>query len=370
MLATSTHDNKRSEDVRARLNVLSEIPDRWQTALRQWSRLNVSKKHKLEGQNEADVVPDKNAEYLFYQTLLGTWPLSPSASTGSEWGALLQPDESEAYQQFRKRITDYTVKAAKEAKLYTSWLNPNESYEEATRRFVERVLLPSQRNRFLREFAPLARLVAYYGHFNSLSQMLLKLTSPGVPDIYQGNELWDFSLVDPDNRRPVDYEQRNKLLRQIVAAERRKSEEKMEYAQALVNEWQDGRIKLFVIQGTLHLRRQHPTLFTGSAYIPLEVTGERAQHICAYLRRNNIGGQFLVLVPRLVATLTELAEQPPIGAALWGDTTILLPPETILRSYSHLFTGERLILDQQEQGLVLPVAKALGNFPLALLTTQ
>lgn len=250
-------------------------------------------------------------------------------------------------------------------------------------RFVDRVLQPGARNRFLSDLAPLARLVATYGHFNSLGQTLLKLTAPGVPDIYQGNELWDFSLVDPDNRRPVDYARRGALLKGLLAAERRTSKNKskgnVKFAQELEQSWHDGRIKLFVIQRTLRFRRQHNDLFMGSDYIPLEVVGERAQHLCAYLRQNAQGQQVVVVVPRLVATLTERAERPPVGAELWGNTAIVLPTEVLPtetastedreRSYSNLFTNERCYAVIRGDKQVLPMAEVLGNFPVALLTT-
>ena len=385
MLATSTHDNKRSEDVRARINVLSEVPDRWQSALRQWSRLNASKKRELEGAN----APDANDEYLFYQTLLGAWPLAepnaaPEDADASEisppatpWGNLLQPSDSAEYQAFRQRISVYMLKAVKEAKVYTSWLNPYQEYEDALQRFIERVLQPSKRNRFLINLAPLARQIAYYGHFNSLAQTLLKLTAPGVPDIYQGNELWDFSLVDPDNRRPVDYARRAALLKGVKAAARRKTRGQIEYAQELVEHWPDGRIKLFVTQRTLRFRRDHYDLFTGSDYLPLEAAGARAQHLCAYLRQRAAGSgahqlaqQALVVVPRLVATLTAQSERPPLGVETWGETVVVLPAvdEPGARAYCNLFTGEKVHSVLRDGKWVLPIAAVLGNFPVALLT--
>jgi (1->4)-alpha-D-glucan 1-alpha-D-glucosylmutase len=379
MLATSTHDNKRSEDVRARINVLSEMPDRWQNALRQWSRLNASKKSDVEG----STAPDANDEYLFYQTVLGTWPLAAAnAETGSgaqasPWGHLLPPGDSATYQEFRQRISNYMLKAVKEAKVYTSWINPDQEYEDALQRFVERVLQPSTRNRFLIDLAPLARKIAYDGSINSLAQTLLKLTSPGVPDIYQGNEVWDFSLVDPDNRRPVDYVRRAELLKQVKAAARRKEQGQLAYAQEIMQQWHDGRIKLWVTQRTLRFRRDHDNLFTGGDYVPLEAVGERAQHICAYLRQpkgtdgDNTGPQAIVIVPRLVATLTKPAQQnerPPLGAEIWGDTALLLP--TGARAYANLFTGERIPSTEGDGKPALRIADVLGNFPVALLTPQ
>src|SRR3712207_1670028 len=197
MLASSTHDTKRSEDVRARINVLSELPREWKAALGRWSRLNRRHKTRVDGKG----APDRNEEYLLYQTLLGAWPF-----------AAMSKQEHAA---FVERIQNYMQKALKEAKINTSWINPNEAWDEAVRQFVARILDDSPNNAFLQDFRPFAEIVARYGVFNSLAQTLLKLTVPGVPDIYQGNDLWDLSLVDPDNRRPIDYGRRAALLREL-----------------------------------------------------------------------------------------------------------------------------------------------------------
>jgi (1->4)-alpha-D-glucan 1-alpha-D-glucosylmutase len=374
MLATSTHDNKRSEDVRARINVLSEMPDRWQAALSKWSRLNAAKKSELEGEGVPTRAPDANDEYLFYQTLLGTWPLVAEAEEESAWGMLLQPANNEAYQEYRRRMRSYMLKAVKEAKVYTSWLNPYQEYEDALLRFVDRVLQPTTRSRFLSDLAGLAAMIAYFGHFNSLAQTLLKLTAPGVPDIYQGNELWDFSLVDPDNRRPVDYTRRRAVLKEVVAAERRKGQGKVRFAQEVMQQWHDGRIKLFVTQRTLRFRREHDDLFTQGEYIALESGGEVAQHLCAYMRRNAQGEQALVVTPRLVATLVGRTKRAPLGADVWGDSYLALPSgkvgEGAGRGYVNLFTGERVAARRRGKEWVLPVAELLGNFPVALLAQK
>ncbi|MBV8857291.1 MAG: malto-oligosyltrehalose synthase, partial [Acidobacteria bacterium] len=192
--ATSTHDTKRGEDVRARLNALSEMPREWQAALASWGRLNSSKKAVVEDQP----APDRNDEYLLYQTLLGAWPAEPL--------------DAEGLGRFRERIAEYMQKATREAKVHTSWINPNEEYDAAVREFVGRLLRGGDGDAFLQDFLPLQRRVAFFGYFNALAQVLLKLTSPGVPDLYQGSELWDLSLVDPDNRRPVDYRRRREVL--------------------------------------------------------------------------------------------------------------------------------------------------------------
>jgi (1->4)-alpha-D-glucan 1-alpha-D-glucosylmutase len=197
---------------------------------------------------------------------------------------------------------------------------------------------------------------------------LLKLTAPGLPDIYQGNELWDFSLVDPDNRRPVDYAHRAALLKEIKAATKRKGKNQVDFVQELAEQWYDGRIKLFVTQRTLHFRRTHYDLFAGSAYTPLATTGERAQYLCAYLRHNAQGQQAIIVVPRLVATLTDRAERPPVGSEIWGDTSVELPDQDGEHSYSNLFTSKRSYAVDRGGKLTLPVAEILGDFPVALLT--
>src|SRR5947209_6810090 len=198
MLATSTHDTKRSEDVRARINVLSEVPEEWRGALLRWTRLNMARKSIVQG----ELAPDANDEYLFYQVLLGAWPFDPT------------PEELSI---FRERLVAYMLKAIKEAEVHTSWVNPNAEYEAAVRDFVTQVVSDDPHTPFRQDLAPLQRRVAFYGQVNALSQTLLKLTAPGVPDVYQGQELWDFSLVDPDNRRPVDYGRRRALLDELRA---------------------------------------------------------------------------------------------------------------------------------------------------------
>ena len=280
LLATSTHDNKRSEDVRARINVLSEIPDAWRTALARWSRTNSSHRRTITGGR----APDRNDEYLLYQTLLGVWTADAQGKEGTG-----------AHGEFIERISAYMSKATKEAKVHTSWINPNEEYDRALSEFVSGILKPGRQQHFLNEFTPLQQRVAYYGQFNALSQLLLKLTAPGVPDIYQGNELWDFSLVDPDNRRPVDYQQRRRLLDELKrrvaqaglagrgdGAGERPAGDLRALAQELVEQCPDGRIKLFVTYRTLNLRREQAALFRDGAYRALTAGGAQADHVVAF----------------------------------------------------------------------------------------
>ncbi|HEY8834756.1 MAG TPA: malto-oligosyltrehalose synthase, partial [Chthoniobacterales bacterium] len=221
LLATSTHDTKRSEDVRARMLAISEVPQLWRSGLQRWRVINRRWKRNLE---EASA-PDANEEYLFYQTLLGTWPMDAAGRA-----------EPSAMPEYIERLQAYMAKALKEAKVNTSWIQPNEQWDSAMSEFVARVLDSSPKNKFLPSFLPVAEEIARLGAINSLSQVVVKLTAPGVPDIYQGNEIWDFSLVDPDNRRPVDYARRREMLRSLENAS----------PGELLRQWPDGRIKLFL----------------------------------------------------------------------------------------------------------------------------
>ena len=266
MLATATHDTKRGEDVRTRIDALSEIPGKWHRALVRWTALN-----KKRGSLDNQPVPDRNEEYLLYQTLLGAWPLG-------------EMDQA-AYAAFGARIREYMIKAIREAKVNTSWVGPNTPYEEALTSFVDAVLAAPSENAFLQEFAPFRKLIAHYGMFSSLSQTLLKMTSPGVPDFYQGTELWDFSLVDPDNRRPVDYGIRIKALAGLKAAEAEIGPRKL--FRKLLDSREDGRIKLYIIYRCLNFRRDRNDLFQRGDYRPLEAQGARARHVCAFTRQAN-----------------------------------------------------------------------------------
>jgi (1->4)-alpha-D-glucan 1-alpha-D-glucosylmutase len=319
LLATSTHDTKRSEDVRARMVAISEIPEVWRRSLSRWRTVNRRWKQTVE-ENEA---PDGNEEYLLYQTLLGSWPLQPFHEMSDEVRG-----------QYITRIQQYIAKAMKEAKLNTSWVQPNDKRDSAVADFIARILDPTPRNRFLESFIPLAGEVARMGAINALSQTLLKLTSPGVPDIYQGNEIWDFSLVDPDNRRPVDYLERKKMLDALKGAD----------PGELLDNWSDGRIKLFLTHRLLTFRREKRELFQRGGYEPLSLTGEFADCCVAFARET--GGQtIVVLAPRLSSRVGF----PPIGEA-WRDTAVQMP-----NGFSEgrdLFTGETF-------------AAADGKFPLA-----
>ncbi len=321
MLATSTHDTKRSADVRARLNVLSEIPHEWAQSLSRWRELNAA--HKIAGQ------PDANDEYQLYQALLGAFPARMDGA--ADWRA------------FGDRVAAYMAKATKEAKVHTSWTNADDGYDQAVRDFVAALLKHGKTNSFIQTFLPFQRRVAFFGRFNSLSQELLKLTCPGVPDSYRGSESWDFSLVDPDNRRPVDYRQYRALL-----AEVRKLGSAPESFVA------DDRIKLFIVQMALNFRREHPSYFGASDYEPIVAYGSKADHVIAF-RRIYQGKGILVVVPRLIATLTEGMDRPPTGK-VWGDTHMVVDGGP----YRNVFTGETL------NGGDVALSQALRYFPVGL----
>jgi (1->4)-alpha-D-glucan 1-alpha-D-glucosylmutase len=330
--ATATHDTKRGEDVRARVNVLSEMPTRWKEAVLKWRALN----RRFKSDVDDTPVPDPNEEYLLYQTLVGAWPFE-------------EPDAS-----FVDRIAGYMVKALREAKVHTSWLSPDEQYEAAVQRFV-RSILDSQRARpFLDAFRPFQARVAELGIYNSLAQLLIKITAPGIPDFYQGTELWDLNLVDPDNRRPVDYARRRQILEQIQTAPT---------AADLFAQRSDGRIKMFVMARALAARRQFRDVFDGE-YVPLSTTGERAASLFAFSRRQG-AGHVVTCVPRLVASVAPESGAPPIGA-VWGDTRVTLPAAAP-RAFRDVLTGRTI--EAQPDGAVstLPAAALFGELPIALL---
>ncbi len=347
-LTTSTHDTKRGEDVRARINVLSEIPGEWRAALSRWSRINSYKKVLVDG----DPAPSRNDEYLLYQTLVGAWPGEETSKAD--------------FEQFRKRIADYMHKATLEAKVHTSWVNPNKEYDGAVRQFVFQILDPSRRNHFPRNFTIFQRRVAFFGRLNSLAQTLLKLTCPGVPDLYQGTELWDLNLVDPDNRRPVDYGRRQALLNDL----RRKSAQGKEHLLSLAKELlatpSDGRIKLYIIYRLLEFRRHNPDLLGRGEYHPLEGVGEKKDHLVAFARLW-MGKKLMVLTPRLVVGLTGGAEQPPLGEECWKDTRISVPISWKDQIFRNLFTGEEVPIEEEKGICGLALKSGLKNFPVAAL---
>ncbi len=347
MLATSTHDTKRSEDLRARLDVLSEMPNPWAANVMKWRRVNRTRKVQLA---DGRMVPDNNEEYFLYQTIAGAWPLHLEHEAQRE--------------EFVRRIQQYMEKAVHEAKVNLSWLNSNPEYVAGINQFIERILAPRYRGKLnlfwdsLLKFLP---PVMYFGAMNSLSQTLLKLTCPGVPDTYQGQEMWDFSLVDPDNRRPVNFD-----LRRQVAAElcgRARSGDLRQVCQELLRDYRDGRLKLWLTMLTLNFRRHHPELFRAGAYLPLHVARGREEHVIAFARHHH-GDWAIVAAPRLSYTLMKGREEAPLGPA-WGDSELLLPPEISGRRLRNVFTGETFLAEQS-----FLCRELFGFFPVALLALE
>ena len=343
--ATSTHDTKRSEDVRARINVLSEMPRAWRQAVSRWHRWNRRHLSEVDG----GPAPGRNDEYLLYQTLVGAWPLAPAG-----------PDAMAA---LTARIQQYMLKATKEAKTNTSWINPNAAYDDAVIRFVATLLSPGTGNRFLADFAAFHPRVARLGMVNSLAQALLKITAPGVPDFYQGTELWDFSLVDPDNRRPVDFAARRTLLDRLQAQIADGGLAAL--ARELLAHWEDGRVKLYIIHRALQCRRQRAELFRAGDYVPLQTGGAAAERVVAFARRRATR-VVLTVVPRLAATLTDGGARLPVGSEVWQDTCVELPAELPAAAYADVFTDATLQV-AADGARRLQVGDLLADLPVALL---
>jgi (1->4)-alpha-D-glucan 1-alpha-D-glucosylmutase len=333
--ATATHDTKRGEDARARLDVLSEIPGQWTRQIRHWGRLNRRKKSLVRG----EPAPDRNDEYLFYQALIGAFPFDGNT------------------QEFRERMNDYAVKALREARRHTSWLEPDGDYEGACLRFLEAILAPGVDNRFLTALMRFQRRIACFGMLNSLSQLLIKMTAPGAPDFYQGTELWDFSLVDPDNRRPVDFTHRCGMLAAIRAGFENDRESLIG---ELLSSMEDGRVKMFLIWRVLSERRRLAGLFGGGEYHPLWPRGRHRESVAAFARHK--GSQWAVtVVPRLLLSWVKAGRLPP-GQEDWGDTS-LTPVDGMPSIWRDAITGEERVFEN-----TYPVGRILQRFPVALLT--
>ncbi len=396
MLGTSTHDTKRSEDVRARLDVLSEMPKQWGARVARWRRNTRWKKRVI---TDGRTVPDANEEYLLYQTLVGTWPFHLNTHDHpSTRGVLGTPEERDA---FTRRIQQYMKKAVHEAKVNLSWINPDPEYTQALEAFIQRILTPGIRSRpnvFLREMENFAETIAYFGVMNSLAMVLLKLTAPGVPDIYQGQEVWDFSLVDPDNRRPVDFQAREKLLAKLLEAtnppdpstpaataptagaeetvaasaqddnlyERGSDDANGASLASLCSEmlpnYHDGRLKLWTTMRALDFRREHPALFQLGTYTPVQCAVEHEPHAVAFLREHE-GESALTAVPRFAWTLMAGQRRPPLAEA-WGGAALQLPRAGM--EFVNVLTGELL----HAEGDRLLCREVFARFPVALLWSR
>src|ERR1039458_349152 len=294
--ASATHDTKRSEDVRARLNALSEMPSEWEDHLKLWAKQNAQFKTTITGQS----VPDRSEEYFLYQTLLGVWPL-----------------DSQACASLLERVQAHMIKATREAMVHTRWTRPNQPHEDALLSFVSRILSNDNAD-FLEDFRQFQKKVAYFGMINGLSQTLLKIAAPGVPDFYQGSELWDLRLVDPDNRGPVDFDKRSAALDEIV-----KAGTGGQIAQNLIERWHDGQIKLYLIWRALQFRHNHDEIFRDGDFLPLQVEGSYSRNIVAFARRHG-ASWVLAAAPRWISQLPANRERKRTEFN-WGDTRLVLP---------------------------------------------
>ncbi|MGC1904964.1 MAG: malto-oligosyltrehalose synthase [Candidatus Acidiferrum sp.] len=339
MNATTTHDTKRGEDIRARVNVLSEIPGEWQTHLERWSKANAAHRKLVDGQR----IPDPNEEIFLYETLLGAW--------------LAHPDGPYT---ITERLKTYVIKATREAMVHTRWTRPNLGHERALEHFISAIVKPSGKNKFLPDFIEFQKRIAFFGMANGLAQTLIKIASPGVPDFYQGSDLWDFRLVDPDNRQPVDFAERKTALTKLKALDGSPSPAFLEVAKT----WRNGEIKLYVIWKALQQRAQYPRLYSDGEFLPIEAVGRRAQHVAAFARRHR-NDWALVVVPRWLARAGY--PMPPQGSGrFWSDTAVRLP-KTAPLEWRNIFTNEQIKSAGKSSARIIRM-DYLSRFPVALLT--
>lgn len=346
MLATSTHDTKRSEDVRTRIDVLSEIPGAWQGAIAHWQAMN----HKRTTRIDGVLAPTRGDEYLLYQTLVGVWPLEPL--------------NSETLADLCQRVQAYMLKAVREAKEQTSWINPNEAYESALSKFIDALLGQLEPNPFLKDLQSFVDQIAPFGALNSLNLVAFKLTSPGVPDVYQGCETWNFSLVDPDNRRPVDFQAlqaRHTCLQALFAG----GHAEPQALEDLRDQWRDGSIKMLFTWRLLQLRARHPELFSRGTYQALAVQGSAAHHTVAWARSLD-GLHSLTIGSRLLHTLAHGDSQALRQPTGWGDTAVTLPADSPQR-WRDVLTGRTLASSRDG---TLALSDLFKHWPIAVLVPE
>jgi (1->4)-alpha-D-glucan 1-alpha-D-glucosylmutase len=350
MLTTSTHDTKRSEDVRNRLNVLSEVPQLWSSSVHRWQRMNSKFKQRME---DGRMAPDNNEEYLLYQTILGAWP----------WQMESQGDR----ENYVERIKQYASKALSEAKVNLSWINPDPEYMKGVHAFITAILMPDARGKetpFVASLKGLLPQLKLFGAVNSLAQVVLKIGVPGIPDFYQGNELWELNLVDPDNRRPVDYRLRAGYLDALHALAEREGPAAV--CRDVLGNLADGRAKLWTTHRALQLRTREHALFRRGEYVALEVTGERQENVIAFLRRDAASERsVLAVMPRFACTLMRVKPELPLGEA-WGKDQLRVPVSPGTR-YTNVFTGEVVTVPEQQN---LPLSTLLASYPVGLLISE
>ena len=352
LVATNTHDTKRSADLRARVDVLSETPREWERYLVRWRRLNKRLKVSVKGR----LSPDTNTEYLLYQTLIGLWP-APRADRRADD----LPDDA-WFAGAAERLERYMLKAVKEAKTHTSWTDPDQEYEDSVKRFVHAILDPKADSPFLQNVARFVHTIAHAGLWNSLARVLVHYTVPGTPDTYQGDELWNFTLVDPDNRQPVNYEHRLAYLAEPALSEK-STDGRAALVRDLARSPEDPRLKLLVVRQTLHARRSLPALFRDGDYMPLSGTGACADHVFAFARRQD-GEAAITIVPRLTVPLLRGEGQQATGE-VWGDTRLILPPDLATHAWRSALTGREV----RAEGNALGLARLLVDLPIDLLVT-
>jgi (1->4)-alpha-D-glucan 1-alpha-D-glucosylmutase len=341
--ATTTHDTKRGEDVRARISVLSEMPEEWRQHLERWSKLNARHRKSIDGQP----VPDRNEEIFLYQTLLGAWPLEPTD-----------------FSSLPERLQAYVVKATREAMVHTRWTQPNVRHERALQGFVSSIIRSGSKNEFLRDFTSFHKRISYYGMINGLSQTLLKIASAGIPDFYQGSELWDLRLVDPDNRQRVDFDKRNAMLANLPDLPQ-PDESTLASLSDLTHNWKDGRIKLYLICKALQFRAQNATLFSEGRFLSLECHGKHHGHVAAFARPHK-KDWVLIVVPRWLAR-AGYPRNLDGSDRFWGNTDVSIQ-EGAPVSWKSIFTGETVEAHGPARKRSLHVGPLLGKFPVALLS--
>jgi len=324
------------------------MPLEWQAVLNRWSGLNRNHKTKIDNGGTA---PSRNDEYALYQNLLGIWPLEEMDRDGEK--------------QLQERFEVYMLKVIREAKVHTSWIKQNAEYEEAVTRFVQG-LFEKQDNTFFNDFCSFQKKIARFGMLNSLSQLMLKLTSPGVPDIYQGNEIWHFRLVDPDNRRPVDFEKRKKILEELKKSMEVSPDILPERVRNLLDNLTNGWAKMYIVWKTLAYRRKVHDLFEQGSYLTLAARGEKRKHLCAFAR-NRGDNTVIVAVPRLVAGLLDQDDTLlPLGEHVWSDTVAILPDTLKGQTYRNILTGEERRPQGPDKNLFY-ASELFAGFPVAIL---
>ena len=350
MLTTSTHDTKRSEDVRNRLNVLSELPQLWSASVHRWQRMNSKFKQKME---DGRIAPDSNEEYLLYQTILGAWP----------W----QMESQEDREKYVERLKQYAFKALSEAKVNLSWINPDPEYIKAVHSFITAIMMPGPRGKespFVASLSTLLPQLQLFGALNSLAQVVLKTAVPGIPDFYQGNELWELTLVDPDNRRPVDFSQRAGYLNALQALSEREGAGTV--CREVLASLADGRAKLWTTHRALQLRQQEHAIFRRGEYVTLEVAGDHQENVIAFLRRDPVSERsVLAVLPRFACTLMRGKAELPLGEA-WGKDQLRIPVPPGTR-YTNVFTGESVTVTEQQ---TVALGSIFGIYPVALLVSS